>query len=104
MYRTRTVIPAALLVAASLLVAPLAEATTGNFKIGYGSKNRGVAGTGIALGQDTLAGSAALAQESQVGAASRCNDGFETGLGFWSIRGGMHEHEGTEPHREQRRR
>ena len=41
---------------AALLASPLANATNGYFKIGYGSKNRGMAGAGMAFGQDTLAG------------------------------------------------
>jgi long-chain fatty acid transport protein len=40
---------------AALLASPLANATNGYFKIGYGSKNRGMAGAGMAYGQDTLA-------------------------------------------------
>ena len=39
----------------ALLVSPLAQATNGYFKIGYGSKNRGLAGAGMAFGQDMLA-------------------------------------------------
>jgi len=42
-------------VAAALVIAPLANATNGYFKIGYGSKNRGMAGAGMAFGQDSLA-------------------------------------------------
>jgi long-chain fatty acid transport protein len=38
-----------------LLITPLAHATNGYFKIGYGAKNRGMAGTGMAFGQDSLA-------------------------------------------------
>lgn len=38
------------------LVAPAAHATNGYFKIGYGSHNRGVAGAGVAFGQDAMAG------------------------------------------------
>jgi len=40
---------------AAVVASPLAHATNGYFKIGYGSKNRGLAGTGMAFGQDTLA-------------------------------------------------
>jgi long-chain fatty acid transport protein len=40
---------------AALVVSPLANATNGYFKIGAGSKNRGVAGTGIAFPQDSMA-------------------------------------------------
>ncbi len=39
----------------ALLVAPLAHATNGYFKIGAGAKNRGLAGAGIAYGQDGMA-------------------------------------------------
>ncbi len=38
------------------LVAPAAHATNGYFKIGYGSHNRGMAGAGVAYGQDAMAG------------------------------------------------
>lgn len=38
------------------LAAPAAHATNGYFKIGYGSHNRGVAGAGVAYGQDSMAG------------------------------------------------
>ncbi|MFQ5642717.1 MAG: OmpP1/FadL family transporter [Thiogranum sp.] len=40
---------------AALLAAPLAQATNGYFKIGAGAKNRGMAGAGIAYGQDPMA-------------------------------------------------
>jgi long-chain fatty acid transport protein len=40
---------------AAFFASPLVHATNGYFKIGYGSKNRGLAGTGMAFGQDTLA-------------------------------------------------
>jgi long-chain fatty acid transport protein len=40
----------------ALLVSPLAQATNGYFKIGAGAKNRGMAGAGIAYGQDAMAG------------------------------------------------
>jgi long-chain fatty acid transport protein len=49
---TRTL--AAMAVSAAL-VAPAAHATNGYFKIGYGTKNRGMAGAGIAFSQDSLA-------------------------------------------------
>ena len=39
----------------AILVAPAAHATNGYFKIGYGTKNRGMAGAGIAFSQDSLA-------------------------------------------------
>lgn len=45
---------AAMAVSAAL-VAPAAHATNGYFKIGYGTKNRGMAGAGIAFSQDSLA-------------------------------------------------
>ncbi|HHO68961.1 MAG TPA: hypothetical protein ENK12_08020, partial [Gammaproteobacteria bacterium] len=44
-----------LAVASAIVAAPLAQATNGYFKIGYGSKNRGMAGAGMAYGQDSLA-------------------------------------------------
>ena len=62
-------------VAAALVTAPLANATNGYFKIGYGSKNRGMAGAGMAFGQDSLAASvnpAALA-----GMGNRVDAGVE---------------------------
>ncbi|MGB5299393.1 MAG: hypothetical protein WBN48_11760 [Thiogranum sp.] len=37
---------------AAVVASPLAHATNGYFKIGYGSKNRGLAGTGMAFGQE----------------------------------------------------
>ncbi|UCE76617.1 MAG: outer membrane protein transport protein, partial [Gammaproteobacteria bacterium] len=40
---------------AAVLASPLAQATNGYFKIGYGSKNRGMAGAGMAFAQDSLA-------------------------------------------------
>ncbi len=40
---------------AAVLASPFAHATNGYFKIGYGSKNRGMAGAGMAYGQDALA-------------------------------------------------
>ncbi|HSH30917.1 MAG TPA: outer membrane protein transport protein [Thiohalobacter sp.] len=40
---------------AAALAAPAAYATNGYFKIGYGTKNRGMAGAGIAYSQDSLA-------------------------------------------------
>lgn len=40
---------------AAAIAAPAAHATNGYFKIGYGTKNRGMAGTGIAFSQDSLA-------------------------------------------------
>jgi long-chain fatty acid transport protein len=55
------------IVSISLLAVPIAHATNGYFKIGYGAKNLGMAGTGIAYGQDSLASAinpAALADVS----------------------------------------
>ncbi|MBI5461437.1 MAG: outer membrane protein transport protein [Gammaproteobacteria bacterium] len=40
---------------AAAIAAPAAHATNGYFKIGYGTKNRGMAGAGIAFAQDSLA-------------------------------------------------
>jgi long-chain fatty acid transport protein len=40
---------------AAAIAAPAAHATNGYFKIGYGTKNRGMAGTGIAFAQDSIA-------------------------------------------------
>lgn len=40
---------------AAAIAAPAAYATNGYFKIGYGTKNRGMAGAGIAYSQDALA-------------------------------------------------
>jgi long-chain fatty acid transport protein len=64
---------------ATLLVSPLANATNGYFKIGYGSKNRGLAGTGIAFGQDTLAGAVnpATLAEALTGQKNRVDLGVE---------------------------
>jgi long-chain fatty acid transport protein len=59
----------------ALLVAPLAQATNGYFKIGYGSKNRGMAGTGIAYGQDSLA--SAINPAALVGMGDRIDAGLE---------------------------
>ena len=41
---------------AAVLLSPLANATNGYFKIGAGAKNKGLAGTGIAYGQDAIGG------------------------------------------------
>jgi len=41
---------------AAVLLSPLANATNGYFKIGAGAKNKGLAGAGIAYGQDAVAG------------------------------------------------
>lgn len=43
------------LAVAAAIAAPAAHATNGYFKIGYGTKNRGMAGTGIAFSQDAMA-------------------------------------------------
>jgi len=42
-------------VVTALLAASPAFATNGYFKIGAGTKNRGMAGAGIAFGQDSMA-------------------------------------------------
>jgi len=62
-------------VVAALAVAPLANATNGYFKIGYGSKNRGMAGAGIAFGQDSLASAVNPAALSGMG--NRVDAGVE---------------------------
>ena len=48
----RTLVAAAV---AAAIATPAAHATNGYFKIGYGTKNRGMAGAGIAYSQDSLA-------------------------------------------------
>ncbi len=60
---------------ASLLVAPLAQATNGYFKIGAGSKNRGMAGAGIAFGQDAM--TSAINPAALSGIGSRLDVGVE---------------------------
>jgi len=62
-------------VAAALAIAPLANATNGYFKIGYGSKNRGMAGAGMAFGQDSLA--AAVNPAALAGMGNRVDAGVE---------------------------
>jgi len=62
-------------VAAALAIAPLANATNGYFKIGYGSKNRGMAGAGMAFGQDSLA--AAINPATLAGMGNRVDAGVE---------------------------
>jgi len=62
-------------VAAALAIAPLANATNGYFKIGYGSKNRGMAGAGIAFGQDSLA--SAVNPAALAGMGNRVDGGVE---------------------------
>ncbi len=63
-----------LAVASAIVAAPLAQATNGYFKIGYGSKNRGMAGAGMAYGQDSLAPSINPAALSGMG------DRFDVGV------------------------
>ncbi len=65
----------AIAVAAATLAAPLAEATNGYFKIGYGSKNRGLAGMGMAYGQDSLA--PAINPATLAGMGDRVDGGLE---------------------------
>jgi long-chain fatty acid transport protein len=60
---------------AALVVSPLANATNGYFTIGAGSKNRGMAGAGIAFGQDSLAG--AINPASLAGISTRTDFGVE---------------------------
>jgi len=62
-------------VAAALVAAPLAQATNGYFKIGYGSKNRGMAGAGMAFGQDSLA--SAINPATLTGVGNRVDAGIE---------------------------
>lgn len=60
---------------AALLASPLAHATNGYFKIGNGTKNKGMAGAGIAFGQDALAGATNPAALVDIG--SRFDAGIE---------------------------
>ncbi len=62
-------------VATALAIAPLAQATNGYFKIGYGSKNRGMAGAGMAFGQDSLA--PAVNPATLIGIGDRVDVGVE---------------------------
>jgi long-chain fatty acid transport protein len=62
-------------VAVALVTAPLANATNGYFKIGYGSKNRGMAGAGMAFGQDSLA--SAVNPAALTGIGNRVDAGIE---------------------------
>jgi len=62
-------------VAVALAAAPLANATTGYFKLGYGSKNRGMAGAGMAFGQDSLA--PAINPATLAGMGNRVDGGVE---------------------------
>ena len=64
-----------LAVTAALVTTPLAQATNGYFKIGYGTKNRGMAGAGMAYGQDALAPGVNPATLSGVG--TRFDGGIE---------------------------
>lgn len=60
---------------AAAIAAPAAHATNGYFKIGYGTKNRGMAGAGIAFSQDSLAPATNPAGIAMVG--NRLDAGFE---------------------------
>ncbi|MFZ0467995.1 MAG: hypothetical protein WAL92_03665, partial [Thiogranum sp.] len=60
---------------AALVVSPLANATNGYFKIGAGSKNRGLGGAGIAYAQDSMAPAINPASLSTVG--DRVDAGIE---------------------------
>jgi long-chain fatty acid transport protein len=60
---------------AAALLSPLAHATNGYFKIGGGAKNKGLAGTGIAYGQDALAGASNPATLAGIG--TRIDGGLE---------------------------
>lgn len=62
-------------IAASVAIAPVVEATNGYFKIGYGSKNRGMAGAGMAFGQDAL--SPAVNPATLAGIGNRWDAGVE---------------------------
>jgi long-chain fatty acid transport protein len=68
-------ITAAAVACAALLAAPLAQGTNGYFKIGYGAKNLGMAGAGIAYGQDTLA--SAVNPAALAGIGNRIDAGLE---------------------------
>ena len=52
---------------AAVLAAPMAHATNGYFKIGAGAQNRGMAGAGIAYGQDGMAAAINPASIAYVG-------------------------------------
>jgi long-chain fatty acid transport protein len=60
---------------AAVLAAPAAYATNGYFKEGYGTKNRGMAGAGIAFSQDALAPATNPAGITQTG--NRMDFGLE---------------------------
>jgi len=55
------------LTAAALVASPLANATNGYFLVGAGSKNRGVAGAGIAFPQDSMASAVNPASITAIG-------------------------------------
>lgn len=76
--RGRSRILATLTAMAVGLTAPMAEATNGYFKIGYGSKARGLAGSGVALPQDSLAPALNPAGLTKVGTR------LDAGLEFFS--------------------
>lgn len=63
------------LAVASIAASPLAHATNGYFKIGAGSKNRGMAGAGIAFAQDAMTTAINPAALTTVG--SRVDAGIE---------------------------
>lgn len=65
----------AMTAAATVMTAPLTHATNGYFKIGYGAKNRGLAGVGMAYGQDSLA--AAINPAALAGMGDRVDAGVE---------------------------
>ena len=71
----RNAIRALALAMTAALAAPAAQATNGYFKIGYGTKNRGLAGAGVALGTDALAPGVNPATLTQVG--NRIDFGIE---------------------------
>ena len=60
-------LPRNLIAAAALLAASQVQATNGYFAHGYGTKSEGIAGIGIALPQDSLAGATNPATLSAVG-------------------------------------
>jgi len=60
---------------AAVLLSPLANATNGYFKIGGGAKNKGLAGAGIAYGQDAVAGATNPATLAGIG--TRIDGGME---------------------------
>lgn len=65
--KLHTAHPLNLLAAAALLASLPAQATNGYFAHGYGTKSEGIAGIGIALPQDSLAGATNPATLSAVG-------------------------------------